>query len=276
MKWGLVGKGDIPHVRTEAARLVAAMEQAGDEVHLEAGLADALARAGRSIADIAADVDLFVTVGGDGTILYTQQLTDKPVFGVNVGAIGFLAEVDPAHALEALAAIRAGKHIIEERHKLAVRLGDERLPDAVNEVTLQTRRIAKLIRFTVRVDGEELDTLRGDGIIVSTPTGSTGYAMSVGGPLVHPKVPGIILAPIAPFKLSARPWVVPASALIEVTLLERDSAQGVQQAKVVVDGQHGFDVDTGATITITQSRKMARFVRLGTGFYERVRVKLAR
>jgi NAD+ kinase len=225
---------------------------------------------------MAADVDLFVTVGGDGTILYTQQLTDKPVFGVNVGAIGFLAEVDPAHALEALAAIRAGKHIIEERHKLAVRLGDERLPDAVNEVTLQTRRIAKLIRFTVRVDGEELDTLRGDGIIVSTPTGSTGYAMSVGGPLVHPKVPGIILAPIAPFKLSARPWVVPASALIEVTLLERDSAQGVQQAKVVVDGQHGFDVDTGATITITQSRKMARFVRLGTGFYERVRVKLAR
>jgi NAD+ kinase len=276
MKWGLVGKGDIPHVRTEAARLVAAMEQAGDDVHLEAGLADALARAGRNIADIAADVDLFVTVGGDGTILYTQQLTDKPVFGVNVGAIGFLAEVDPAHALEALAAIRAGKHIIEERHKLAVRLGDERLPDAVNEVTLQTRRIAKLIRFTVRVDGEELDTLRGDGIIVSTPTGSTGYAMSVGGPLVHPRVPGIILAPIAPFKLSARPWVVPASALIEVTLLERDSAQGVQQAKVVVDGQHGFDVDTGATITITQSRKMARFVRLGTGFYERVRVKLAR
>lgn len=276
MKWGLVGKGDIPHVRTEAARLLAALEKAGDEVWLETGLGEALGRPGGAIPDFAADVDLFLTVGGDGTILYTQQLTDKPVFGVNAGAIGFLAEVDPAHALDALEQIRAGKHIVEERHKLAVHLGDERLPDAVNEATLQTRRIAKLIRFTVKVDGEELDTLRGDGIIVSTPTGSTGYAMSVGGPLVHPKVPGTILAPIAPFKLAARPWVVPASSKIEVTLLERDSAQGVQQAKVVVDGQHGFDVDTGATITITQSRKQARFVRLGSTFYERVRVKLAR
>lgn len=276
MKWGLVGKGDIPHVRDAAAAILAALEASGDDVRVEDGLAGPLGRDGGSVAALHKEVDLFVTIGGDGTILYTQAGTDKPVFGVNAGAIGFLAEVEPPQAIEALDIIRAGKHRIEERHKLACRLGDEALPDAVNEVTLQTRRIAKLIRFTINVDDEELDTLRGDGLIVSTPTGSTGYAMSVGGPLVHPAVNGMVLAPIAPFKLAARPWVVPADATVKVQLLERDSAQGVQQAKVVIDGQHGFDVDTGATITITQSRHKARFVRLGNGFYERVRKKLTR
>lgn len=276
MKWAIVGKSDIPHVAEEAGRLARHLQQLGEDVVAEGPLAKALGLPGHALAELHELADLFLTVGGDGTLLYTQAATDKPVLGVNAGAIGFLAEVEPPQATAAIAKVLADDYRIEERCKLACELDGHDMPAAINEVTLQTRRIAKLIRFRVEVDGEVLDTYRGDGIIISTPTGSTGYAMSVGGPLLHPAVQGTVLAPIAPFRLAARPWVVPASATIEVTLLERDSAQGVQQAKVVVDGQHGFDMDTGATIRMTTSRQKARYIRFGSGFYERVRTKLTR
>ncbi len=276
MKWGLMGKGDIAHVAKEADWIANHLESLGETVHCAQGIGSHIGRSGRAAADVNADVDLWVTVGGDGTILRAQAITEKPVLGINAGAIGFLAEVEPPQAKDAIQAVLDGKHRIEERHKLACLLDGEPLPDAVNEITLQTRRIAKLIRFRVDVDGETMDTYRGDGIIVSTPTGSTGYAMSVGGPLVHPGVSGTILAPIAPFKLAARPWVVPSASTIDIKLLERDSAQGIQQARVVVDGQKGHDVATGATLRVTPSEHKARYIRLGSGFYERVRTKLTR
>ncbi len=206
----------------------------------------------------------------------TLHATDKPILGVNAGAIGFLAEVEPPQAAAAIEQIIRGDYRVEVRDKLAAQLGTRKLPDATNEVTLQTSRIAKLIRFRIAVAGEILDTLRGDGIIVSTATGSTGYAMSVGGPLVHPLVHGTVLAPIAPFRLSARPWIVPADAPIELTLEDRDSQMGTGVARVVVDGQHGFDVSPGETVRISPSPRKARFIRLGSGYYERVRAKLTR
>lgn len=276
MRWGLVGKGSIAHVRKEAERIAGLLEAKGQEVLWETDLASVQGETVHELSELDAKVDYLVTVGGDGTILHTVQQCAKPVFGVNAGAIGFLAEVDPPMADDAIQRVLDGRFRIEQREKLGVWLDDVRLPDALNEVTLQTSRIAKLIRFEVRVDGEVLDTFRGDGFIVSTPTGSTGYAMSVGGPLVHPRVQGMVLAPIAPFKLSARPWVVPSSARVELHLLARDSAQGVQQARVVVDGQEGHDVDTGSVVTTAPSGNVARFVRFGSGFYERVRTKLTR
>ncbi len=275
MKWAVVGKGTIPHVVKEAREVVRILQAKDQQVIVDEELR-AIGVEAHPIERLHDEADIFVTVGGDGTILHTQHHTDKPVLGINAGAIGFLAEVEPPHAESAIQEVIDGKHRIEERHRLRTILDNEPLSDAINEVTLQTSRIAKLIRFHVHVDGELLDTFRGDGIIVSTPTGSTGYAMSVGGPLIHPRVNGIVLAPIAPFKLASRPWVVPADARIEVTLLERDSAQGMQQARAVIDGQMGHNVDTGSTLRISLSDHKARFVRLGTGFYERVRTKLTR
>lgn len=275
MRWGLVGKGSITHVRREAHRIADILKAKGQEVLWETDLAT-VGETVHELAELDKHVDYLVTVGGDGTILHTVQQCDTPVFGVNAGAIGFLAEVEPPMAAEGIDRVLAGLYRIEERPKLGAWLDDVRLPDALNEVTMQTSRIAKLIRFEVRVDGEVLDVFRGDGFIVSTPTGSTGYAMSVGAPLVHPAVQGTILAPIAPFKLSARPWVVPSAARVELHLLPRDSAQGVQQARVVVDGQEGHDVDTGSVVSTAPSGNVARFVRLGSGFYERVRTKLTR
>lgn len=274
--WALVGKGKVAHVRKEAQRLADHLESRGQKVLLETTLAVGTKRAAKTLAQLDAQADLFLTVGGDGTILFVQGKTDKPILGVNAGAIGFLCEVEPPQATAAIDQVIRGDYKVEERDKLAAWLGDEPLPDACNEVTLQTSRIAKLIRFKITVSGEVLDTLRGDGIIVSTATGSTGYAMSVGGPLVHPLVPGTVLAPIAPFRLAARPWIVPADAMVELTLMERDSAVDDKQARVVIDGQHGFEVAPGQVVRIGPAQRKARFVRLGSGFYERVRTKLTR
>lgn len=274
--WALVGKASIPHVRREAEWVREHLLGRGQAVLLEKDLAVAVGEKPYTLAELDAEADLFVTVGGDGTILMTQRATQKPVLGVNAGAIGFLAEVEPPQAQSAIDRIVRGDYRIEERDKLSSWLGAEQLPDATNEVTIQSSRIAKLIHFRISVSGEHLDTLRGDGIIVSTPTGSTGYAMSVGGPLVHPLVRGTVLAPIAPFRLAARPWVVPSDAQVEITVIERDSASGETEARVVVDGQHGVELPGGATVRIAPSPRKARFIRLGTGFYERVRTKLTR
>ncbi len=276
MKWAIVGKGDIPHVVEAAGRVAGLMDELGQEYLLQDGLADAMGRDGLSMQDLDKEVDLWLTIGGDGTVLYCQHHTDKPVLGVNAGAVGFLAEVEQEHVEDALKAVIAGEHRVEERHRLRCELDGERLPDAINEITLQTRRIAKLIRFHIAVDGDELDVYRGDGVIVATATGSTGYAMSVGGPLLHPRVRGTVIAPIAPFKLASRPWVVPGDSTIEVTLMERDSAQGVQQAHCVIDGYERFDMATNATLKVGPSDRPARYVRLGGSFYDRVRNKLAR
>ncbi len=276
LTWAIVGNGRVPHVRKEAQRLADCLESKDQSVLLETTLAAGTKRAARTLAQLDEQADLFLTVGGDGTILMVQGITDKPILGVNAGAIGFLCEVEPPQAESAIDQVIRGDYKIEERDKLSAWMADERLPDACNEVTVQTSRIAKLIQFRITVSGEILDTLRGDGIIVSTATGSTGYAMSVGGPLVHPLVPGTVLAPIAPFRLAARPWVVPADAPIEIELLERESGPQAKQARVVIDGQHGFSIEVGTRVRIERSPRKARFVRLGSGFYERVRTKLTR
>ncbi len=276
LTWALVGKAGIPHVREEAKRLREHLLKKGQSVLLETDLAKAFKGKPHSLAELDKAADLFLTVGGDGTILMTQAVTDKPVFGVNAGAIGFLAEVEPPQALSGINQVIRGEYRVEERDKLSAWVDGKPLSDATNEITIQTSRIAKLIRFRIRVDGEVFDTLRGDGLIVSTATGSTGYAMSVGGPLVHPLVHGTVLAPIAPFRLSARPWVVPSESVIEVTLEDRESQTGTGQARAVVDGQHGMDLDPGQVVRIAPSPRKARFIRLGPGFYERVRAKLTR
>ncbi|MHB1262193.1 MAG: inositol monophosphatase family protein [Thermoplasmatota archaeon] len=277
LTWALVGKGSIDHVRKEAGWIAEHLRKRKQQVLFETSLAASLKEPGLDLQALDARADLFVTVGGDGTILMVQAVTDKPVLGVNAGAIGFLCEVEPPQAGSAIDQVIRGQYRVEERDKLSAWLEETRLPDATNEVTLQTSRIAKLIRFRITVGGEILDTLRGDGLIVSTATGSTGYAMSVGGPLMHPNVKGTVLAPIAPFRLAARPWVVPSDSQVELTVLERDSANNADpSARVVVDGQHGVDVSPGQTVRIGPSPRKARFVRLGSGFYERVRTKLTR
>jgi len=272
MKWCLIGNPRSQQVLQLIREVRQVLIKRKQAIVIEQRLAAALGLRGTPLEKI--DADVYITVGGDGTILLTLDHTDKPVLAINAGGVGFLSEVEPKYATVAIDRILRTDYRVEERTKLACYLDNKRLWDAANEVTVQTAKIAKLIEFRVEINGEAVDTLRGDGIIVATATGSTGYSLSVGGPILHPSVDGVVVSPIAPFRISARPIVVPYSSTIHITLLGRD--RGGQEAKVVIDGQRGKAMRAGQVVAIKPCERRARFIRFEGGFYDRVRTKLIR
>jgi NAD+ kinase len=158
---------------------------------------------------------------------------------------------------------------VEARMRLTIRINGDTLPHATNEAVIVTTRPAKMFAFRILVDGHELDCLRADGIVFATPTGSTAYAMSAGGPIVDPKVGGIVIVPLAPYKLSSRPWVVSAGSRITV-----EPIPAFKDAAIVLDGHHTQPVRAGDLITITRADEPAIFAKTGWRFYEKVRSKL--
>lgn len=274
MKWGIVGKPNVNHIYQEMVEVLDQLKKRKQTVVLEERFAQLLNVPGKKLPDISADI--IVTVGGDGTILMALEHTDKPILAVNAGGVGFLSEVEPKYLGSAIDRVLRKDFTLEERPRLAAWLEKERLPDAANEVTVQTAKIAKLIKYQVRVNGEVMDTLRGDGVIVATATGSTGYSLSVGGPILHPAVQGMVISPIAPFRLAARPIVIPFDSEVTVGLVSGASDRTDKVARAVVDGQHGYAMNAGMSVTIRPSKRKARFIRFDGGFYERVRTKLTR
>ncbi|MCD5410014.1 MAG: NAD(+)/NADH kinase [Methanocellales archaeon] len=213
------------------------------------------------------DVDMIITVGGDGTILRTIQLLSKPtpILGINMGDVGFLADVHPTNAKEVIEQVLRGFEI-QKRARLAVHVNDKKFPPATNEVAIITSRPAKILHFRVLIDGKEIETTRADGVVVATPTGSTAYAMSAGGPIIDPHVDAFVIVPLAPYKLSARPWVIPGDSEITLELLRID-----KNATVVIDGQHRQTITKEDITRFTRAREPALFVRMDRDFYAKVR-----
>ena len=270
MKWGLICNPNVKKAISVARDVYDFLKENG-EVFVETALAKKIEMKGHSLKEINDRTEMVVTVGGDGTILKTLEFVEKPVFAINSGGMGFLSEVESKYAIGGLKQVIAGDYNIEERSKLKVTVDGKRLSDATNEATIQTARIAKIIYLQVFVDGELLETFGADGIIVATPTGSTSYALSVGGPILDPAVDAMVIAPIAPFKLSARPWVVSLSKKITVKILAK-----TKESKIVIDGESPVDVTPDSEIVITGSEKKAKFVRFGESFYQMFRLKLVR
>jgi NAD+ kinase len=270
MKWGLVCnyKGKKPISLGEDVYNFLKDEGA---VFAETLFAKEIGVKGYSLEEINKNSDIVVTVGGDGTILWTLESVDKPIFAINSGGMGFLSEVESKYAIGGLKQVISGDYNVVERAKLKTLLNSKRLPDAANEVTIQTAKIAKIMYLQLFVDGELFETLGADGIILSTPTGSTSYALSVGGPIMDPSVNALIVAPLAPFRLSSRPWIVPLDKKISVKILPK-----TKESKLVIDGNYAENVTTDSEIEITGSEKKARFIRFGESFYQMVRLKLVR
>nr|WP_321498598.1 NAD(+)/NADH kinase [uncultured Methanolobus sp.] len=219
-----------------------------------------------------AGVQLIISIGGDGTVLrnISKMKDPLPVLGVNMGTLGFLVDVPPEDAINDIADVLKG-FTYTERSRLSVHLNGKRLQDATNEIVLITARPAKILTFRIAVDDSEIEDMRADGIVVATPTGSTAYAMSAGGPIVDPRVDASIIVPIAPFKLSARPWIVPGNSIIkvEMTIPEKEAA-------LVIDGQHSYNMVENDVVTVTRAENPARFVSSSiNGFYEKVQSKLS-
>src|SRR5665648_191472 len=217
------------------------------------------------------NVDVIIAIGGDGTILRTIQAMDEPVpvLCINAGTLGFLADVDPEDALSTIDSMLKGM-TVNRRFRLEITINDEVIPYATNEVVIITAHPAKILTYLIYIDGYKLDELRADAIVIATPTGSTAYAMSAGGPIVDPRVDATVIVPLAPFKLSSRPWVVPASSKIGIELKVPK-----KEALIVVDGQYTRTIREDDRIIIKKAEKPALFIRSNANsFYEKVRNKL--
>ena len=271
MKWGIVSKPNVKKTTALTRDVVEFLREKKVEVLLEKECGKALDEKGLTLAQINKQADLVVTLGGDGTILHALAEIDKPLFSINSGGMGFLAEVESKYAIGGISRVLEGNYNVEERAKLRVTVDGKRLQDAANEVTVQTSQIAKICYLQLYVEEELIETMGADGVIIATPTGSTSYALSVGGPMMDPAVHAMVIAPIAPFKLSARPWIVPLEKTIRVKLLPKS-----KESQIVIDGRHAQTVTPESDMQVTISEKKARFVRFGESFYQMVRLKLVR
>ena len=270
MKWGLIYNYNIKKAYSLANDIFEFLKDKG-EIFAEKGFAKEKGIKGNSLEEINKEADVVITIGGDGTILRALEKIEKPIFGINSGGMGFLTEIESKYAMSGLEKLLEGNYNVEERAKLKVMVDDNRLSDAANEVTVQTPRIAKIMYLKIFVDDELVETFGADGVIVATPTGSTSYALSAGGPILDPTVEAMVIAPLAPFKLSARPWVVPLNKKVGIKLLAKS-----KESKIVIDGESPISVTPESDIAITGSEKKARYVRFGESFYQMVRLKLVR
>ncbi|HUT26708.1 MAG TPA: NAD(+)/NADH kinase [Methanomassiliicoccales archaeon] len=264
MKFGMSVNMDIPDAPRIARKAIDLLE--GHEVLLENEMAQRFKVKGHRIDDM--DVDIMVTVGGDGTILRALQHNKAPMFGINAGDLGFLTVVSEEEMEEGIDNLLNDNYELEWRTKLQTVVGGRRMLDAMNEAVLHTAHVAKIRHFQVFVDGEMAVNVRADGIVVATPTGSTCYAMSLGAPLIDPRVEALVIAPMAPFKFAARPLVVPASSRISVQIVRP------KECVVVVDGQQEMMMAGNETVEFQAAPDKARFVNFGKGFYARTREKL--
>lgn len=233
-------------------------------------LADELEREGYTLEEIkSADLDFVMTIGGDGTILHLMQRANPRVLGINTGRVGFLTAVELSEVDKALELVDNDEYFIDERIKLKTILNGEDKGNSTNEVVVHTDRVAKIRSFEVYHDGSLVDRFRADGLIISTPTGSTCYSMSAGGPIVDPKVDAFIIVPIAPYKLATKPYIVPEDEEIRVKLLEKDKS-----CLMVLDGQKEFSVDDEDELIFKLGDEKAKFISLEDDFYQRIRKKL--
>ncbi|MGD0718937.1 MAG: NAD(+)/NADH kinase [Thermoplasmata archaeon] len=222
-----------------------------------------------ALSELAADA--IVAIGGDGTYLATLQRTNVPLLAVNVGTVGVLAEVDGRDAVKyeaAIGRILRGYYFVEERMKLAVQAAGTSMPDATNDVVIHSARPARMGGFDIALDGRPVGRLQADGVIIATPTGSTGYALSALGPIVEPGVEGIVIVAIAPFRAVARAMVV--DPLHTITVRPHNM---VNESLAVIDGQVEARVPSGAAVLAYRSPRRARFIRFGATNLSRLRGK---
>ena len=224
--------------------------------------------------DVGDRVDALVSLGGDGTLLRCAQYAaacDAPLLGINMGRLGFLAETEPEALEDALRLLLSGEYQTEERAMLAVRMPDGEDRVALNDVVITRGGYARLITMRVLVDGEEVGSYHADGLIVATPTGSTGYSLSAGGPIISPRVDCTVITPVCAHSLQHRPVVVPGSAVISVQLHSDDE----MTASLQVDGQSCAMLQNGGSVDIRRAAHSVRLVRLKRErFFEVVHHKL--
>jgi NAD+ kinase len=272
---GVVAKRSSHEAAGTAGELAEWLRRRGLEVFLDGSTLAALGRDEPAFSPTAA-YDLVVVLGGDGTLLSVARALEPgiPILGVNLGNLGFLTEIGRAELYPALEHVLAGRFRTEARSLFDVeRRGDGGAAErfrVLNDAVITKSALSRIIDLTMEVDGHLIARYRSDGLIISTPTGSTAYNLSAGGPIVNPLLPVAVLTPICPHALSLRPIVVPGSSRIQVTLETQR-----EEVFLTLDGQEGRELRYRETVSVTQSAAAVHLVKVSDrSFYDNLREKL--
>ena len=276
---GIVAKPDAARAQGVILQLVPWLTGRGHTAVLEketADLAPTASTAVASRAELPGQVDMLIVLGGDGTLLSMARAVGDlgvPLLGVNLGGLGFLTATTLDEMIPALEAYLNGHMAIEERMLLAARIVRNGQPigeyAALNDVVITKSAMSRIIDLSVSVDGRYATAYRADGLIISTPTGSTAYSLSAGGPILFPTMDAVVLTPICSHTLTNRPMVVPGTDRIEVTLLAD------QEVMATMDGQVGVGLREGDTVEIRKAAARIRLVRFPQkDFFSVLRTKL--
>lgn len=278
---GIVTALHKPRAQQATRKAVELLKQAGAEVVVNAALAEACELEDTGCSDIAdARPDLMLVMGGDGTFLAAARMMapiGTPLLGVDLGGFGFLAEEEPDWVLDEIDNILSGDFKIDEHLMLNVRLirDGEQIEELIglNDAVMATGSFRRLVTLDLEINGIDATRLGADGLIVSTPTGSTAYSLSAGGAIVHPNVQAILVTAICPHTLSMRPLVVSADATIAVTI--EPSREPQEDLALTMDGQETVKLKPEDRVEVSRAECRTRVVRLGRRtFYDRLRGKL--
>ena len=268
---GLVVRYDKKKALNLADDLAEHLKANGLSVYIEDTLVNKMRTEQKAVPLEKMKTDFIITVGGDGTILRTCLSIPKPeppILAVNMGIRGFLTEVNPEHAVEAVDKILAGNYEIEKCIKLAIKADGTRFPDALNEVVITADEPAKLLYTRIFRNKELIANCQADGLMVATQTGSTGYSLSAGGPVLDPCLDGFVLTPICPLNVF-HPIVFPADAVLTIEVSQP------RETRILIDGRSSQLVCFGKPgLTVTRSENETSFIRVGENFYHKLRSRL--
>lgn len=272
----LITKPDDPRLAETLLVLQRFLVSRGLDVHAGPNAQKLPAAGRRPVVDRSAcDCDLAIVLGGDGTMLNAARelvQSDVPIVGVNLGRLGFLVDISPDQMLKSLESILLGEYVEDRRFLLEASIGGNRTALALNDVVLHKWNIARMIEFETWINGHFVESQRSDGIIISTPTGSTAYALSGGGPLMEPGLDAITLVPICPHTLSNRPIVVHGNSEITIDVVGRTDRQHV---RITCDGQKNLEIKAGEKLVIRKYPKAVRLFHPGDhDHFDLLRAKL--
>lgn len=275
---GILTKPKFPEVKSTLQGVVSWLRERNIEVLLDTTSATLLSeRGGIQKTLLAGKADVLLVLGGDGTMLNAARLAAErsiPILGVNMGGLGFLTEVRLDNLYPSLDRVFANDFVLDERLMLRAhvhRHGETVARGSVlNDVVISKGTLARMIELKIAIQGQFVTNLRGDGLIIGTPTGSTAYSLSAGGPIINPAVQSLILTPICPHTLTHRPLIVPGNVEVEVTLTSKDDG-----AMATLDGQVGIAMTQGDTAVIQASEHHTRLIRFPEShYYDVLREKL--
>jgi NAD+ kinase len=275
---GILTKPKFPEVERTLHDVVSWLRARSIDVILDTTSAILLGeQGGYQKTQLANKADVLLVLGGDGTMLNAARLAGErsiPILGVNMGGLGFLTEVRLENLYPSLERVFANDFVLDERLMLQThvhRHGETVARGVVlNDVVVSKGTLARMIELKIAIQGRFVTNLRGDGLIVSSPTGSTAYSLSAGGPIIDPAVQSLILTPVCPHTLTHRPLIVPGNAEIEVTLTSKDDG-----AMATLDGQVGVAITQGDMVVIQTSEHRTRLIRFPeSNYYDVLREKL--